>query len=884
MEAEESQFRFLCVFASDEKVAAAYYSPETNGISVLSQMPEPGTGFEVTQQILRQVEPTITIIPSAAAAKYVAAVRYYTDQDEFMSRTPKHLSDLIDSERTGLTEQTDAAAATGQTAADTTTATTQSLNLQHQTPVTPESQVSSGVTDESDKRSARKKLKRQTVLTRITPNLVSLATKFFAYETAKNTIMNYEGWNGPVAATRTEKQSLVAGVIDLEETVTVRAVAGLLTYLTRSAVCQNIPLTGVQAVAYFRLANAVRISDVTLRTLAVISRELIPRREQLTPSYKPSLSLFGLYAVHCKSQLGKKKLRQLLVQPIRDHNELNQRLDFVEHFSHPDQQQLIAPDSQLVQRLQIIQSLNSVFRQMRTRLITASEWKTFNRSFSAGIKALEIMKEYKHPVQMAERADELLTPEIRALAEQMEAVIDFSQVVGTERLPANFGFELKKGNMPEYDEYRQMLSEMDDYMRAATFKEVDQWHFQQQPVPSFKITFVYGPGFLLALSLYTSDLPDVVDQLIARGAYQIFRANTSDASFIFFKTPNLQQFDLEIGDKVMQIPSILTRVQTNMQLMALNTADDVTEMLEFCASVEALLSFAHIAKQESWVRPTFSVDQLDITNGRHPLHQALIGQQNFVSNSLISPSRGRKIHLITGPNNSGKTVFMKQMALIVHSALCGSFVPAEKAVIPIVDSIFTTLKQNYSITMETSSFFSDLTNMSSMISQSTGQSLLVIDEFGKGTRPQDGIALLAAAIKHFAAGNTPFMLIATHFHSVIELLKNEVTKIQYLRFRPDVSSSGGYVPDYKIEEGKALTSLASAVYVEVQLDPQVAERANEVYQMLRNRIPLQAILSSEQKRVIETAKLICKMFNECNLGSRAEIEDMFEKVRALGPI
>ena len=868
----ESKYRFLCLFVADGKVAAAYYEPEISRISVLPQMPEPGSGFEVSMQILRQVDPTFTIIPSSASKEFEAAVRCYTDQEEVTSRTPAAISEQIDSERLPDTPDQDADLTTVTISATLTTAGSSTT-----WPMTSPAGPATGSASGTEKQTPRKRAKRQQLLNRVTNNIVSVAAKFFSVENAKNEILNYDGFQIPPNASRAMKQSFLAGCIDFEETVTIRALAGLITFLTRTGVNQLVAITSRLTVTTFRLVDAVRVSDATLRSLAIVSSHLIPRPERVAVCRKPAPSVFGLFEAGCKTQAGKKELRQLLVQPIRVQKELNDRLDFVQYFIQPEREQLMAPDSLLRQRLFRVKSLNSVFRQMRCKLVLLSDWRTLVHSFNAAVLALDCMKSYGQPAVMVERAAALHTPQIMELSSQIEQVVELARPDAAYE-PMNISFSVKEGFFPQLDARRQLLAQIDDLLKAATLREAEEWTSRGMSVPLFTISFTYGPGFLLQLALHTSDLSQVIGVLNERGADQVFNVRLAGRSHVYFKTQHLKQFDLDYGDPIQEIASMQTKIQYDMQVLVLEHADTITEMIDHCASVEALLAFADMAKQEGWCRPTFSEDVFQITNGKHPLYEKEVGPGNFQANGLTSPDQGRKVKIITGPNASGKTVFMKQVGIITHLALCGSYVPAESAVIPVVDSIFATLKHNYSITMESSTFFSDLKGMSTIVNHSTGKSLVLVDEFGKGTRPQDGIALLAATIKYLLKKETPHLLLASHFHCLSEILKEDERHMQYLRFAPDINSDGIFQPNYLIEEGKAGKSLASSVYAMVGLDKVVADRAKEIYECLMRRKQLDPNYNEEQKQTIARIKEIMRIFQKTNMGFKLTIEDMFDEI------
>lgn len=873
---EETSYRFLCLVSAEGKVAAAYYEMQTSRVCVMSQMPEPGTEFDVAKRVLRQVEPVVTIIPSNSAADFVTEIRSVTDQDDVKSRTPAVISESIAQLRPDMTDDMDLD--TDQPAGSSSrTSESQSV---YQTP------GSTSATSESDQ-NPRKRQKRsvtQPLLNRVSENVVTLAGKFFAIENAKNFLLQYDGFGLEANASRAERLAFLSGVIDFEETVTVRALAGLLTYLSRSAINQLVAITGQLIFTKFRLPAAVLVNEAAIRSLGVLCEVLVPRPDRVTPSRRQELSLVRLFQAHCRTGPGKKQVRQMLMQPIREKRELDDRLNFAEHFLKQENAGSLDPGSGLMIRIFRVKPLNSVLRQMRCKLSPLSDWKKFVHGFKAAVICMQYMKDLKKPDAMSVRAAELLTPEIMDLMKLIDESVSLSPVTNDKYAPENSGFFIPVGYNAELDEKREMSSQMDQLLTAATKREADEWTSRNLPVPQFAITFTYGPGFLLELSLATESLYNVMDMLSQRGSDQIFDARTQSGTHVYYKTTDLKKFDLHYGDAIQDIAALVVHIQLYIQEQVLQQADTITEMTDHCASVEALLAFAEMARRTGWSRPIFTENELVIAGGRHPLYEELLKKEEkdeFQQNGTTSPSNGRKVHIITGPNASGKTVYLKQTGIICYLALCGSYVPAESAKIPILDSIFTILKHNYSITMESSTFFSDLKGMSSLMNQATAKSLCLIDEFGKGTRPQDGIALLAHCVQYSLKRETPFLLIASHMHCLSHVLNQHFRSIQYLRFSPEVSSDGLFVPTFMIEEGKTESSLASSVYATIKMDPFVAQMANLTFEQLRERKDLEPHYDEYQKRIIAYVDAVMDVFMQTNCNSAQAIVNMFHEVRKL---
>ena len=183
-------------------------------------------------------------------------------------------------------------------------------------------------------------------------------------------------------------------------------------------------------------------------------------------------------------------------------------------------------------------------------------------------------------------------------------------------------------------------------------------------------------------------------------------------------------------------------------------------------------SMAVVAEQNNYVRPDMSTDGcIDIKNGRHPVVEKMIKNDMFISNDTFLDNDNHRIAIITGPNMAGKSTYMRQTALIVLMAQIGSFVPAESAKIGIVDRIFTRVGASDDLASGQSTFMVEMTEVSNILRNATKNSLIILDEIGRGTSTFDGLSIAWAVVEYIA--NTKLLgaktLFATHYHELTEL-------------------------------------------------------------------------------------------------------------------
>ncbi|WVH64399.1 DNA mismatch repair protein MutS [Peptoniphilaceae bacterium AMB_02] len=188
------------------------------------------------------------------------------------------------------------------------------------------------------------------------------------------------------------------------------------------------------------------------------------------------------------------------------------------------------------------------------------------------------------------------------------------------------------------------------------------------------------------------------------------------------------------------------------------------------AIIDALLSLAIIAKTNNYVKPSFNnSNTINILKGRHPIIETIIGDLNFIPNDVEIGAEDNLIQIITGPNMSGKSTYLRQIALIVIMAQIGSFVPAESADLCIVDKIFTRIGASDNILFGDSTFMVEMKEMSYILQNATKKSLILLDEVGRGTSTFDGLSIAWAIVEHLASKIKSKTLFATHYQELTQL-------------------------------------------------------------------------------------------------------------------
>ena len=194
------------------------------------------------------------------------------------------------------------------------------------------------------------------------------------------------------------------------------------------------------------------------------------------------------------------------------------------------------------------------------------------------------------------------------------------------------------------------------------------------------------------------------------------------------------------------------------------------QVANILAQIDCLTSFAIISIENDYCRPSMvKNDRLYIEEGRHPVVENFTKDEKFVPNDTLLDNGENRTMIITGPNMAGKSTFMRQVALIVYMAHIGCFVPAKQTQIPIVDKIFTRVGANDDLTFKQSTFMVEMSEVATILNNATQNSLIVLDEVGRGTATFDGLSIAWAVMEHISTNIKAKTLFATHYHELTEL-------------------------------------------------------------------------------------------------------------------
>lgn len=330
-------------------------------------------------------------------------------------------------------------------------------------------------------------------------------------------------------------------------------------------------------------------------------------------------------------------------------------------------------------------------------------------------------------------------------------------IVDEPPLAITDGGIIREGYSSEVDELRDMTLHGRDYILSLESKERDE-----TGIKNLKVGYNRVFGYYYEVS--KGQLDKVPDRYTRR------QTLVNAERFI---TPELKEKEDKIIGAEFKLKSLEYELFSAVRETVSSYLPALQATAQGLATLDVLLSFAYVAERHRYCRPTIlNDDTLVIENGRHAVVERILGGENdFVANSIELNGEDKRLMILTGPNMSGKSTYMRQIALIVLLAQAGSFVPADSASIGIVDRIMTRVGASDDLTGGQSTFMVEMSEMAAILEQATPRSLLILDEIGRGTGTSDGLSIAWSVMEYIA--DTRLLgartLFATHYHELIDL-------------------------------------------------------------------------------------------------------------------
>ena len=535
----------------------------------------------------------------------------------------------------------------------------------------------------------------------------------------------------------------------------------------------------VEKIEFVNISNYAEINAITSRNL-----ELLKNQREKTV-YGSLLWVLD----ECKTSMGTRLLKRFINNPLLNIDKIKKRQEDVQYFIDNI---LIRED--LREKLEDIYDLE----RLLGKIIFGSENGKDLTALKKTIKsAVEIMK-------ILENTDFFKSIDVNILFECYKIIDD--SINEDAPFSVREGGIIKSGYSQELDEIRNIMNSGKDFLL-----DIEQREREATGIRNMKIKFNKVFGYFIEIT--KSNLNMVPEHYI--------RKQTLSNSERYI-TPELKKYEDTIINSKAKIEDLEYHLFKEVSGKVKEHRKILSKLAERLAYIDVMVSFAVNAIENDYVKPEMSEEySFEIVDGRHPVVEKLIGRTDYVSNDTIFTEKESFV-VLTGPNMSGKSTYMKQIALISIMAQIGSFVPAGKARLSIIDKYLTRIGASDDILTGQSTFMVEMSEVSNILNNATEKSLIILDEVGRGTSTTDGVSIATAISMYIHDKIGAKTVFATHYHELTDL-ENKFSHIVNYRIEVDEKQGkvmflrnivkGGADKSYGIEVAK-LAGLPKEILVE----------------------------------------------------------------------
>ena len=503
-----------------------------------------------------------------------------------------------------------------------------------------------------------------------------------------------------------------------------------------------------------------------------------------------------------KTGMGTRLLNRIVLSPLKDLAEINYRQDGVEELFNAS-----------VVRMGLLETLKEIkdIERLSGKISNGNLTPRDCLALAASLSAIPSVK-----FQLSGFTSAILTqinedlPELKELTDMLMAAID----PDAPALIKDGGY-IRDGFNAELDELRSIKENGKQYMQELEAREKER-----TGIKTLKVGYNRVFGYYIEISNSFKDKAPV--------EYIRKQTLTTGERFITEELKIFEEKILTSGEKALKLES---QIYARIQEVLSEHIDVLKKISEALATLDVLVSFATVAKERRYVRPLMkeSGTPLKITEGRHPVVEA-ISKERFVPNDALLDNEENRCAIITGPNMAGKSTYMRQVALIVLMAHVGAYVPAKAAEIPLIDRIFTRVGASDNLIFDQSTFMVEMTEVATILLHATKDSLLVLDEVGRGTSTYDGLSIAWSVIEFLTKNTKAKTLFSTHYHELTEL-ENSLDGVK--NYKVTVKELNGAVVFLrKIARGGANRSFGIEVAALAGVPKEVTARAKGILKML----------------------------------------------------
>ena len=516
--------------------------------------------------------------------------------------------------------------------------------------------------------------------------------------------------------------------LDKDDNFTVSAINGLLNYFTET---QKVKLGHI---------NKIKIYEVRkYMSLDINARRSLELTERMRDKSKKGTLIWVLDKT--STSMGGRLLRRWINDPLLDVSEIHNRLDSVKELK-----------DNIMLRGDIIEALRKVYDI--ERLAGKIAYGNANARDMISLKnSLSKLPELK---QILSTTNSSMLKKIYEDLDVLQDIFELIDKAIVEEPPISIkeGGIIKKGYNPEIDEYKEISTNGKQWIINIEAKEREL-----TGIKNLKVGYTKVFGYYIEVTKsFLKQVPE--DRFIRK------QTLTNGERFI---TPELKELETKILGAEEKIVTLEYNEFVNIRNQISQNIDRLQKSAMCVSKIDVLCSFATVAENNNYIYPEVdNSGRIEIKDGRHPVVEAMMDSGMFVENDVILDKIENRVAIITGPNMAGKSTYMRQVALITLMAQIGCFVPATSAKIGIVDKIFTRIGASDDLSSGQSTFMVEMMEVSNILKDATENSLVILDEIGRGTSTYDGLSIAWAVAEYISTIGCK-TLFATHYHELIEM-------------------------------------------------------------------------------------------------------------------
>ena len=565
--------------------------------------------------------------------------------------------------------------------------------------------------------------------------------------------------------------------------------ANLLHYIDELQKGNDLPFSKIE---YKNIDNIMELNISTQNNL-----NLVPKRNEETRG-----TLLGVLD-NCITSVGSRELKKIIKNPFLNIEKIKQRQFYVDYFYND-----------VLLRESIREYLKDIYdiERIAGKIIYGTENGKDLLSLKDSIrKSLEIYRLLKEHQEIKD----ILDIDVKILLDiynEIELIIDAEAPFSVRE-----GGIIKDGYNSELDELRKISKLGKDFIL-----EIEQREKERTGIKGLKIKYNKVFGYFIEVTKANEHL--VPEDYIRK------QTLVNSERYI---VPDLKEYEEKVITAKSKIEALEYELFKQLTSEIKEHIDSLYKLANRIANLDIVSNFAHIATKNSYVKPEMNEGEiLEIKGGRHPIVETLIPSGTYVKNDIILDDKNNLI-ILTGPNMSGKSTYMKQVALNIIMAHIGSYVAADYAKIPIVDKIFTRVGASDDLLTGQSTFMLEMTEVASILNSATKKSFVVLDEIGRGTSTYDGISIATAITEYIHNIIGAKTIFATHYHELTELEKELERAIN---FRVEVKEDGKNVVFLReIVKGGADKSYGIEVARLSGVPKEVLNRSRKILKKLETR-------------------------------------------------